>query len=344
MNPTNTTELVTQIISNPNFASDIYNYINNIKPKLDELLSRTPILDEVYNRLNDQSTDNIKEILKKFKSKYDKLKEEYNKKDDIIKNLENQLQELQEYKSKTNNLNKDKIIENLEKNKIIENLEKEINQLRISCSEKDKTNTNILSQIDTLKMVPPKQVFIDCQVCPVKDRIITSLESKQKKECSECPVKDKLISTLELQCNLKDKFINNFETKEKQGCLECNLKDKIINNFETKDNYKEKHEESNKICTECIEKNNLINKLKNEINTLHLNCEEKDKEIYKLTKQKQKYKNFKDEEIQKDTQKDKQDNIQKKVEPKETIKSQNVVEEVIKQIGNFITIPKKLNN
>jgi len=305
MNHLNTTELITQIISNPTFANDIYNYINNIKPKLDNLTNKTAILDEIYNKLNEQPNVQIteyKELLKKFRNKYDKLKEEYTKKNSTIESLKTELNEI---KNRMNDYSNKEII--------IDSLKKEISQLKLVCTDKDNINGNLISQIDNIKLNPIKQ------------------------QCTECPIKDKLISTL--------------ESKEKTTCAECFLKDKIINNLESK-----VATESNTLntCEECNKKNIIIKEISEQINKPCVNCEDKDKQIHKLTKRNDKTCKDKDENI-KLLQEELTILEKKSIESaeeliriitlykkeKEEREPQNVLEELSKQFGNFITITKR---
>jgi uncharacterized protein YukE len=312
MNPSNTTELITQIISNPIFANDIYNYINNIKPKLDNLTTKTAILDEIYNKLNEQPNVQIseyKELLKKFRNKYDKLKEEYTKKNSAIDALKTELNEI---KNKMNDYSNKEIM--------IDSLKKEISQLKLVCADKDNINGNLISQIDNIKLNPIKQL---CTECPIKDKLISTLELKEKTTCAEC--------------FLKDKIINNLESKVVTECAECKIKSNILNT-----------------CEECNKKNIIIKEISEQINKPCVNCEDKDKQIYKLSKRNDKTCKDKDENI-KLLQEELTILEKKSIESaeelirimtlykkeKEEREPQNVLEELSKQFGNFITITKR---
>jgi predicted RNase H-like nuclease (RuvC/YqgF family) len=168
MNPSNTTELITQIISNPIFANDIYNYINNIKPKLDNITTKKAILDEIYNKLNEQPNVQIteyKELLKKFRNKYDKLKEEYTKKNSAIDALKTELNEI---KNKMNDYSNKEIM--------IDSLKKEISQLKLVCADKDNINGNLISRIE--KHLSPLNIEIsipDPSIIAYKEALVMAL-------------------------------------------------------------------------------------------------------------------------------------------------------------------------
>ena len=221
MYSSNSAQLIQNILSNPTLANECVDYLQNIKPKLAQLLNKIPILDELENKLNNKSNskDDVKnsnetnELLIKLKSKYDNLKKEYNK-------LES------ESRSCIECLNKDKLIFENSTNK--------------QCEECNKKN-NIITQF-TLDMNK------SCEECDKKNNIITQFTSHLNKPCPSCEEKDRQIHKLfqknDKICKEKDNQINELKSKcqilEKQAIDSANelarLQDKSNSLESTKQN------------------------------------------------------------------------------------------------------------
>ena len=205
MYSSNSAQLIQNILSNPILANECVDYLQNIKPKLTQLLNKIPILNELENKLNnksdvksDSNDDNDTQLLLiKLKSKYDNLKKEYNK-------LES------ESRSCIECLNKDKLILKSE------------NGINKKCEECEKKN-NIITQF-TLDMNK------SCEECDKKNNIITQFTSHLNKPCASCEEKDRQIYKLfqknDKICKEKDDQINELKSKcqilEKQAIDSAN--------------------------------------------------------------------------------------------------------------------------
>lgn len=185
-------ELVSRIVSDPMFANEIINYVNNIKPKLSTLASKTHVLEQIESAHELQIAE-YKKMLKKLHSKYEKLAQQPTKSaepDDCIDCID--------YKTKLDKLNKE--ISQLKtscesKDQIILNLEKNVQDLRQEtckgCQEKNIYIKDLTSKFDTLS-----EKFSDwqpkgslCVGCVTKDEQIikltkTSYKSSKEKDSS----------------------------------------------------------------------------------------------------------------------------------------------------------------
>jgi hypothetical protein len=345
MNLSNTTELITQMISNPNLANDIINYLNNIKPKLDQLYLKIPILEQIETKIQtiqDTTNNEYKTLLIKLKNKYDKLKIKYNynlkdnlEKNTEIKSLQKQISELKSYEETNKNLKKEinslqeQILELKSYEETNKNLKKEINSLQEQILElKSYENNNKLTE-DFIELKSNR--YSNQKINELKKDII-ELKSNQnyiqeinelKKEIIELKSKEKLHCN---ECLIKDKLIVNLESKESNICTECIVKDKILLQNEI---------QLSKLNEDCNKNNNLINK------SCPL-CEKREKQIYRIIKRNDKI--FKEKDIEINSLKEKLTALenQNKVETNElkinNQSSQNILEELSKQFGDFITI------
>jgi hypothetical protein len=200
MYSSNSAQLIQNILSNPTLANEYVDYVQNIKPKLSQLLSKIPILKELENRLDnkqeekkdlpekeskdlsekessellDKADNEYKELLIKLKLKYDNLRKEYK----TIKTENTNLQ--------TENTNLQTENTNLQTKESIDNYKE--------CKECDKKN-DIIKQFTSHINKP-------CSLCEEKDRQIHKLFQKNDKICKE---KDDQINELKSKCIILQK-------------------------------------------------------------------------------------------------------------------------------------------
>lgn len=161
-------ELVSRIISDPSFANEIINYMNNIKPKLNSLTSKMYVIEQIESAHNEQ-IDEYKKLLKKLHDKYVKLETSINSKpkNDSCKSCEVKAQTIQKL---TSDLSECKVCES--KDKLIEQLKDEIEILK--------------KQVGTIQQ--PTQST--CKSCEDKTDIIKNMTQMLTKPCSKCETKD----------------------------------------------------------------------------------------------------------------------------------------------------------
>jgi hypothetical protein len=193
MYSSNSAQLIQNILSNPVLANQCIDYIENIKPKLTQLLTKIPILEELEKKLdnkeelpnkelpNKEELQEYKELLSKLKLKYVNLKKEY-------KTVQTENSILQ---SNLLNKNSTKCIECSNKDNLIFKYQEESNK---SCEECNKKN-DIIKQF-TLHINKP------CSLCEEKDRQIHKLFKKNDKICKE---KDDQINELKSRCQILEK-------------------------------------------------------------------------------------------------------------------------------------------
>jgi len=207
------TEIVSRIISDSTFASDIVNYVNNLKPKLLELATKSHILEQI-EASHEEKIKEYKTLLKKLHSKYIKLEATTNK----IINVPRY--DCSECVVKTQTI--EKLKKDLEETKICDQVKQEIVKCKF-CETKDKLITNLESQVNQLKAQT-----ITCKSCDEKNGFIKDLTVQITKPCSECLKKNDQIDNLTKsfkENEENDSSIKKFEAiiKKIEIKLDCDI-------------------------------------------------------------------------------------------------------------------------
>ena len=192
MYSSNSAQLIQNILSNPILANEYVDYVQNIKPKLSQLLSKIPILKELENKLDNKQEE-----------KKDLTEKELPEKD----LPEKESSELLDKTNKEDNEYKELLIKLKLK---YDNLRKEYKTIKSENTNLQSENTNLQSKesIDNLK---------ECKECDKKNDIIKQFTSHINKPCSLCEEKDRQIHKLFQKndniCKEKDDQINELKSK-----------------------------------------------------------------------------------------------------------------------------------
>jgi len=215
-------ELVSRIIADPTFANEIVNYVNNIKPKLSSLATKTHVLEQI-EASHEEKIKDYKKLLKKLHGKYEKLVAQTNK----IVPVPISKHDCSECIVKSQTI--DKLKKDLEETKLCDQVKQELANCK-ACETKDKLIANLESQASTLQ----SQVHT-CKSCEDKNGFIKDLTVQIAKPCSACVKKDDQILNLTKssfkQSKEKDSSIKRLAALVKQMEMESNEKDNKIANL-----------------------------------------------------------------------------------------------------------------
>ena len=214
-------ELVSRIVSDPMFANDIINYVNNIKPKLSILSSKTHILEQIESAHSLQ-IEEYKALLQKLYTKYEKLSQNKNTiAQPIPIQKHDYIDDCSSCTIKTQIINQVKT-ELAEIKKELEQSKLSVNQSTTSCEAKDKIILNLEKIVQDLRQET-------CKGCVDKTDFIKDLTSKIGRPCMACSSKDEQIVKLSKisykTSTEKDSSVKRLLAQIKQMELESYQKD-----------------------------------------------------------------------------------------------------------------------